>query len=346
MNVSRKPVALAVAWLLALGIAADARPLPQGLALSADFKAEPRTGNAPMDVRFLDLSAGTITSWQWDFGDGNTSTRRSPLHRYAVPGDFTVRLTITNGSGSDVLERTDYVSLTAPPAVADFVASGTTGARPYTVQFTDTSQGLLTNWQWDFGDGTTTTVRNPVHTFQNPGSYSVRLTVLGFGETDTMLATDYIQVTPPHAAIVRYGCGVNPFGSLQIAQGLPEVLNTIVFEIDNPLGTQSPGSLPILVLSQAPASGFPCGVQLPGFGMSGPGAAGELLVRFGPYSLPYLFGSTWAGPGNPSTASLTVPNEPALIGHSLWAQAILWDFTGNSAIKFGLTDGLELQFGI
>ncbi len=80
----------------------------------AGFTATPTSGEAPLDVAFTDTSTGAPTSWSWDFGDGATSTQQSPGHRYAEPGDYTVRLDVANSAGAATVTRTDLVHVTAP----------------------------------------------------------------------------------------------------------------------------------------------------------------------------------------------------------------------------------------
>jgi len=65
----------------------------------ANFSASPTSGIAPLLVIFTDMSTGSINSWLWDFGDGNTSTAINPMHTYTTKGIYTVKLT-TSGSGS------------------------------------------------------------------------------------------------------------------------------------------------------------------------------------------------------------------------------------------------------
>ena len=84
---------------------------------------------------------------------------------------------------------------TPVPLVADFTANVTSGPAPLTVAFTDTSTGGPTSWLWDFGDGNTSTVQNPVHTYESPGNYSVTLTVSNAFGTSTLTKPDYIRVT-------------------------------------------------------------------------------------------------------------------------------------------------------
>ncbi len=79
--------------------------------IEADFSAEPTTGEAPLMVSFTDLSTstGTITSWDWNFGDDGTSSDQNPEHEYLTPGNFTVSLTVTGEAGSDTEIKTDYI---------------------------------------------------------------------------------------------------------------------------------------------------------------------------------------------------------------------------------------------
>jgi PKD repeat protein len=78
--------------------------------------------------------------------------------------------------------------------VADFTASPTSGQRPLTVQFTDQSLGFINSWLWDFGDGVTSTLQSPTHTYTLTGTFTVSLTVSGPGGSDTEVKTDYIAV--------------------------------------------------------------------------------------------------------------------------------------------------------
>ncbi len=81
---------------------------------SADFSATPRTGAAPLNVAFRDLSSGSPTSWQWSFGDGGSSSAQHPSHVYAAPGSYTVTLTARNAAGADTRARAGYVSVGVP----------------------------------------------------------------------------------------------------------------------------------------------------------------------------------------------------------------------------------------
>jgi len=71
--------------------------------------------------------------------------------------------------------------------VADFSASATSGAAPLAINLTNSSTGPIASYAWNFGDGTTSTVKNPSHVYSAPGVYSVALTVTGTGGSDTEL---------------------------------------------------------------------------------------------------------------------------------------------------------------
>lgn len=77
----------------------------------AAFDGTPTRGAAPLEVSFRDFSQGSITSWQWDFGDQGTSAEKNPTHVYATPGRYTVGLTVTTNGGIDTETRADYVEV-------------------------------------------------------------------------------------------------------------------------------------------------------------------------------------------------------------------------------------------
>jgi PKD repeat protein len=143
----------------------------------AAFSASPMTGAAPLPVQFTDASTGTITGWQWSFGDGGQSSEQHPAHTYQTPGGYTVTLTVSGPGGAHSTATALRVTLPLPTFSADPPAAG-----GLTVPFAFTPPPGVTHWLWDFGDGQTSTEQNPVHTYAAPGGYTVRLTVYGPGE--------------------------------------------------------------------------------------------------------------------------------------------------------------------
>lgn len=140
---------------------------------SAAFSATPTNTCASTPIVFTDNSTGNITSWLWDFGDGITDTARNPIHFYNDTGYFHVRLIVSNNGCTDTLRIQNFIYIRPP--VAKF-AVDVTCKDPYHYAFTNFSVGA-TSWSWDFGDGTASADKNPVHVFSSPGSYLVKLTV-------------------------------------------------------------------------------------------------------------------------------------------------------------------------
>ncbi len=79
----------------------------------ASFDGTPTTGFTSLIVNFTDTSTGSPTAWAWTFGDGGTSTAQNPTHTYTSPGVYTVTLTASNGGGSSMATRTNYIAASA-----------------------------------------------------------------------------------------------------------------------------------------------------------------------------------------------------------------------------------------
>ena len=168
-----------------------------GLPPVANFWGTPKSGNAPLDVTFTDISTEEPTAWNWSFGDGTYSTQQNPKHTYSVGGIYTVSLTVTNAAGYGKMTKTNYINITAlQKPVANFWGSPKSGNLPLNVTFTDISTGTPTAWTWSFGDGTTnSTVKNPVHTYNKAGKYTVTLTVNNTAGSNSLKKSGYIDVS-------------------------------------------------------------------------------------------------------------------------------------------------------
>ena len=162
--------------------------------LIADFKASTQSGKVPLDVQFNDNSAGNIISWLWNFGDGGTSTVKNPLHIYETTGKFTVTLTVTDAIKGDTTIKQNYIYVYDDKPIAAFSAVPLSGVAPLEVRFTNNSTGNITSWLWNFGDGGTSTVQNPIHTYDSSGSFTVTLTVSDGSNENTISMTNYIVV--------------------------------------------------------------------------------------------------------------------------------------------------------
>ena len=138
-----------------------------------------------LTCRFTDASTdgdGSVTAWAWRFGDGSTSKEREPTHRYAAAGTYTVRLTVTDDGGAraELSDEVRVATRATPPSNESPRADFDVTCDDLTCAFTDRSEdedGTIESRHWDFGDGTTSSVRNPTHTYGTPGRYEVVLTV-------------------------------------------------------------------------------------------------------------------------------------------------------------------------
>ena len=193
--------------------------------LFADFSAFPLSGCGPLTVNFDD----TITAfsnypairWVWDFGDGGSSDLPNPSHTYETPGDYTVTLTVFNSFGcSDYKIKTNYVQVIGPDVA--FSADTTQSCGSLMVQFTDLtmSNASITDWLWDFGDGSSSTIQNPSHTYTSLDSFDVTLTITdmdgcmrsltqsAFIDTRALCSPYVCNLTCPNDTIIN----LDPFG--------------------------------------------------------------------------------------------------------------------------------------
>jgi RHS repeat-associated protein/uncharacterized repeat protein (TIGR01451 family) len=158
----------------------------------ASFEAEPVLGTAPLPVVFANNSTGTST-YLWDFGDGSTSAAISPTHVYTRLGVYTVTLAASGTGGTNTLMRDGYIAVYESPEVG-FTAAPVDGLAPLSVVFTNTTTGAVSAYTWDFGEGVTSTLESPAHTYTAPGVYTVTLAVDGPVGGDALSREAYIRV--------------------------------------------------------------------------------------------------------------------------------------------------------
>ncbi|HRG52758.1 MAG TPA: PKD domain-containing protein [Bacteroidia bacterium] len=185
---------------------------PCKIAPRFEFKVEKCT------VQFFDVSAvgtgTTITNWYWDMGDGSTSTVQNPSHTYATAGTYAVCLTIVgkNAKGEECKDQF------CTKVTVDGCGQDPCGVKPLfqfkidkcTVYFADqtgTNTGTtITAWAWTFGDGTSSNVQNPTHTYATAGTYKVCLTVYGKNAAGAECKNTYCK------EVTVEGCGQEPCG--------------------------------------------------------------------------------------------------------------------------------------
>ncbi|MEP0773150.1 MAG: PKD domain-containing protein [Acidobacteriota bacterium] len=160
------------------------RPLRVPAPPQANFTFSPASPAAGATVQFADRSSCFPHSWSWQFGSGGPlSSEARPRQTFPAPGTYPVRLTAANAAGtSSALVRSLEV---AESVTARFVFRPSPTAVGTPVQFEDRSDGPVSEWRWEFGDGASSRERNPTHTFGRVGKFPVTLTVLGGGGTST-----------------------------------------------------------------------------------------------------------------------------------------------------------------
>lgn len=117
---------------------------------------------------------GVLVSWEWDFGDGTTSSDEDPIHSYATPGDYTITLIVGSDLGCSDTATFDIV-VTDHPGAGILPMMGCIGLD---VAFTSTSSPDATTFHWDFGTGfpdDTSNLENPTFTYPDYGAYTVTL---------------------------------------------------------------------------------------------------------------------------------------------------------------------------
>jgi PKD repeat protein len=185
-------------------------------ALSALAQADQTYGLLPLPVAFTGSASGGTPpyTYAWDFGDGSSvSTEMNPIHTYGIPGSFTVTLTARDAGGQSASD--DHLRIYAASSfVATASAAPSSGPAPLDVQFSVTLAGGTPPYlyQWDFGDGTTSTDSAPAHTFSMGGSYAVILVVrdaIGQAAVDNRLLIAVGSLDAP--VITAVNKGTDPF---------------------------------------------------------------------------------------------------------------------------------------
>ncbi|MDD2982321.1 MAG: PKD domain-containing protein [Crocinitomicaceae bacterium] len=168
----------------------------------ADFSVNPVCFNETtvfQDLSYL-IGTGNITSWNWDFGDGNSSTDQNPSHVYATSNTFTTTLEVTTNNGCIHSTPISTIVNDLPVAAFTFV----NGCFNTEIQFTETASSNSSTYFWDFGDGTNSTLQNPSHLYATAGDFLVKLLVstgsTGCLDSITQIITTYPLPIPSFSA--------------------------------------------------------------------------------------------------------------------------------------------------
>lgn len=178
---------------------------------------------------FVDLSiqgVSPIVSWQWDFGDGNSSSLQNPWHKYVTGGQYSVTLTVTDANGCIGMYNGLAVVHALPTALFQF-NEACEGQMAYFTDYSNGAGSTINSWSWDFGDLTSgaanySTLQNPSHLYQSQGSYQVTLQVTNENGC-TNAATQAIQIiaSPVANFEVNTSCAGQPsfFNNLSYSTG-------------------------------------------------------------------------------------------------------------------------------
>lgn len=185
-------------------------------------------------VTFTNTSPGSGLTFNWDFGDGNGAVTENPVYTYSVPGNYNVTLTVTDSCG---VSNSAVQLVDANPCIPIGVGF-TSAVNGATVSFTQTSTGTGLASAWDFGDGNTSNQTNPTHTYANPGTYTVLLTVTdSCGFTDTLSAQVTVATSGleegPSSGIVAYP---NPSNTFVVVRSTSD--QTIQYRLMDPTGRE------------------------------------------------------------------------------------------------------------
>jgi PKD repeat protein len=200
----------------------------------ASFYVSETSGTAPFIVQFMDTSTNSPTSWSWNFGDNGMSAEQNPSHTYMKPGTYSVSLTVRNPVGINQSIQSDYITVSTTPVTegtmtttakptpvptfptVSFSGTPTTGTAPLTVQFTITTSRTPTSYSWDFGDGGTSTKRNPSYTYVIPGTYTVILTANYPAGSKPVRKSSYITVNGGPGPVSSPFSPLVPLGAIGI----------------------------------------------------------------------------------------------------------------------------------
>lgn len=170
----------------------------------AGFSASAIEGCAPLTVNYTDQSSANTSSWSWFFEGGNpsTSTDKNPSVTYSTAGTYDVQLIAINSEGADTLFKQNYITVRdLPSGNITHTASGNI------FSFKSNAMGADSTI-WDFGDGGTSILENPTYTYQNEGTYLVKLRVVnpcGSAEYSTEILY-YKDVEASISADLQSGC--------------------------------------------------------------------------------------------------------------------------------------------
>lgn len=167
--------------------------------LKVDFMKGIPLSCSPFSISFANLTQPdtSIVTYVWDAGNAQQSAQKSPIFAYTNTGNYTIKLIANLLGCSDTAIKTNYLDVQQKPATSFGADTSNYCMAPARVSFFDSTTGA-TAWNWDFGYGIKSTLKNPVITFNNPGLYDVQLIASNSsGCADTLKRKQYIRIESP-----------------------------------------------------------------------------------------------------------------------------------------------------
>ncbi len=166
-----------------------------------DYYAEPSSGPAPLTTQFTVI--GNPVNIIWHFGDGSDDTTElNPRHQFREPGNYSPTLTYCISGSCNKISKFNYIEV-GPGNEVDFIAERQNGTAPVCTRFI--VRGEAETFKWDFGDGTSSFEKSPVHCYPEPGLYTVSLTYTVDGAPYTIRKDRFLRYLPAWAPDFTYG---------------------------------------------------------------------------------------------------------------------------------------------
>jgi PKD repeat protein len=193
-------------WAILLALAAGgvlyALPAREYAAPIARLELSHARGPAPLEIGFADASIGAIHAFRWTFGDGAEAEGEELSHVYETPGRYRAKLRVEGPGGSSEAEV--EIEVLRPDApFADFEGEPRKGRGTVAVRFKNLSRND-DRVEWDFGDGATSSERDPVHLYEGTGLYTVKLKVSNELGDDVRVREGYVKVAHPDEPLADF----------------------------------------------------------------------------------------------------------------------------------------------
>ncbi len=183
-------------------------------------------GCSGTETVFIDTTLPNPNSWLWSFGDGTSSTDQNPQHIFSAPGTYDVTLSVTSIDGCADSVTMSVVVPELPIADFSFVNDCYYDVATFN-DLSTISTGSITQWQWNYGDGTVSSSQNGTHQYMTAGTYSVQLIVTSDVGCQASITQSIDRIEAPVAnfssAIVACGQACIPFTDLSTFSSIPVV---------------------------------------------------------------------------------------------------------------------------